>query len=128
MSSFKKVNLSEVKDMAPEYGMDALGESRFAREALGAARIGLAHYRVNAGQRLPFGHWHGDVEEIYVVLSGSGRFKVDEEILDVGPQDAIYCAPEVMRAWEAGPDGLELIAFGAHSEGDGDMEQGWWAD
>jgi mannose-6-phosphate isomerase-like protein (cupin superfamily) len=128
MSSFTKINLADVKDVAPDFGMDVLGEARFAREVLGAQRIGMAHYRVKPGQRAGFGHKHGDVEEIYVVLKGSGRFKVEDDILDVGAHDVIYCPPEVMRAWEAGSDGLEMIAFGAHVHGDGEIEQGWWAD
>lgn len=121
-------NLDDVKDLAPDYGMGAMGEARFARQALGAETIGLASYRMNAGQRLGFGHRHGEVEEIYVVLAGSGRFKLDDEIVDVGPRDVVYCPPAVMREWESGPDGLELLAFGGHAENEAEMRQGWWTD
>ena len=127
MSSYTKVNLSEVKDLAPDFGMDSLGEARFARQALGAQRIGLALYRVKAGQRAGFGHKHSDAEEMYLVLSGAGRFRVDDEVFDVGPMDVIYCPPEAMRGWEAADDGLEMVAFGAHDDA-AEMTQGWWTD
>jgi mannose-6-phosphate isomerase-like protein (cupin superfamily) len=121
-------NIETAKDFAPEYGYDEMGEARFLRDALGAERIGMAHYRMKPDRRIGFGHRHGESEEIYVVVSGSGRFKIEDEIIDVGPKDVVYCAPEAMREWESGPDGLELIAFGAHKEGDGEVQQGWWAD
>lgn len=127
MSTYTKLNLDDVKDLAPDFGMAQFGQARFARQALGAERIGLAHYRVNPGEPLTFGHRHGTCEEIYVVLSGAGRFKVDEDVFDVGPGDVVYCPPEVMRGWAAGDDGLELLAFGAHAENDTVMEPGWGA-
>lgn len=119
-------NLDAVEDVAPKYGMSDTGSARFARKDLGAERIGLAHYAVNPGQRVGFGHRHSETEEVYVVLAGSGRFKLDDEIVDVGARDVVYCPPAVMRAWEAGPDGLEMIAFGQHVEGDSEMVREWW--
>jgi quercetin dioxygenase-like cupin family protein len=114
--------------MAPDFGLAEMGEARFARDTLGAERIGLAHYRMNAGQRIGFGHKHGNAEEVYVVLAGAGRFKVDDDVFEVGPRDAVFCPPDVMRAWEAGPDGLEMLAFGGHHENDAEMSPGWWSD
>jgi mannose-6-phosphate isomerase-like protein (cupin superfamily) len=129
MTDYSKLNLDDVKDLAPDFGMEAMGEARFAREGLGAQRIGLAQYRMNPGRRVGFGHRHAACEEMYVVLSGSGRFRVDDDVLDVGPRDVVYCPPQVTREWEAGPDGMELLAFGAHAEGgDAEMERGWWTD
>ena len=129
MPTYTKVNFSDVKDLAPDFGMADTGEARFARGALGAERIGLSRYRVNPGQRLPFGHRHGASEETYVVLSGGGRFRVGDEVFDVEPQDIVYCAPDAMRAWEAGADGLEILAFGAHTEGEEtEMDREFWTD
>ncbi|MFZ0044132.1 MAG: cupin domain-containing protein [Solirubrobacteraceae bacterium] len=129
MTGYKKLNLSEVKDLAPDFGMGDMGEARFAREALGAEGIGLACYRMNPGRRIEFGHHHSEAEETYLVLSGSGRFKVGDEVFDVGPRDVVYVAPAEMRAWEAGDDGLEMIAFGSRDEGGGaEMQPGWWSD
>jgi uncharacterized cupin superfamily protein len=129
MTTFSQLNLEAAEDVAPQYGMDAMGEARFVRSALGAERIGLSHYRMKPGTRPGFGHRHGSMEEMYVVLAGTGRFKVDDEIVEVGPKDVLYCPPEAMREWEAGPDGLELLAFGSHAEGDGEsaMDEEFWS-
>jgi mannose-6-phosphate isomerase-like protein (cupin superfamily) len=83
---------------------------------------------MNAGQRMGFGHRHGEAEEIYVVLGGSGRMKLDEEVVELAPQDIVYVPPAVVREWESGPEGLQLIAFGSHAESDVEMIQGWWTD
>lgn len=128
MSDYTKINFSEVKDLAPDFGMGEMGEARFARQALGAERIGLTSYKMNAGNRVGFGHTHSEVEEVYVVLSGDGRFKVQDDIFDVGPRDVVYVAPGAMREWEAGTDGMEMLAFGGHAEGDAEMKPGWWTD
>lgn len=128
MAQYSKLNLSEVKDLAPEYGMGEFGEARFARQQLGAETIGLTSYKVNGGRRVGFGHRHSEIEEVYVVLAGSGRFKVEDEIVEVGPRDVVYVGRDTMREWEAGPDGMELLAFGGHAEGDSEMVQGWWTD
>ena len=129
MATHKKVNLAEVKDLAPDYGMDGVGEACFARAQLGAERIGLARYRVKPGKRLGFGHRHGESEEMYVVLSGAGRFRVGDEVFDVVTDDVVYCPPQAMREWEAGSEGMELLAFGAHTEGEShDMDREFWTD
>jgi quercetin dioxygenase-like cupin family protein len=108
--------------------MGDMGEARFVRDDLGAERIGLSHYRMNPGRRVGFGHRHGESEEVYVVLSGSGRFKVEDDVFPVTTKDVVYVPPASMREWEAGPDGLELLAFGGHAESDTEMQPGWWTD
>jgi len=128
MSEYTKINLSEVKDLAPEYGMGDMGEARFARQQIGAETIGLTLYRMNGGRRVGFGHTHREVEETYVVLSGGGRFKVGDDVIEVGPRDVVFVPPGTMREWEAGDDGMELLAFGGHAEGDAEMKPGWWTD
>lgn len=127
MSSYAKTNLDDSENVAPKYGMGDMGESRFLRRDLGADGIGMANYRMNPAQRIGFGHTHGEAEEVYVVLAGSGRFKIDDEIVEVGRKDVVYCPPGTMRAWESGPDGMELLAFGHHVEDDSTIEMGWWA-
>ena len=124
----KSMNLDDAEDIAPKHGMSEMGEARFLRKDLGAEGIGMANYRLNAGQRIGFGHRHAEVEEIYVVLAGSGRFKIEDELVDVAVKDVVYCPPAAMRGWQAGPDGLELLAFGQHLDGDGEVVQGWWKD
>lgn len=128
MAKHTKINFDNAKDLAPEFDMQAMGEARFVRDALGAERIGLSQYRMNPGQRVGFGHRHGESEEIYVVIEGSGRFKVEDEVFPVAARDVVYCRPDAMREWEAGPDGLEMLAFGGHAENDAEMQPGWWTD
>ena len=118
-------NLSEVEDSAGRFGMGELQEARFANDELDAERTGLSLHRVKPGKRQGFGHRHEDAEEVYVVLSGSGRVKLDEDILAVKTHDAIRVAPTVTRAWEAGPEGLELLAFGARYDDDGEVVDGF---
>jgi mannose-6-phosphate isomerase-like protein (cupin superfamily) len=124
---------SDVEDQAPKFGLAPNLEARFARQALGCGSSGLSYQRLAPGFRLPFGHTHSKQEEIYVILAGGGRMKLDEEVVDVAQHDAIRVSPGTMRGFEAGDDGLELVAFGARcgmsgDDNDTDMEQGWWSD
>src|SRR3954464_6003682 len=122
------VNLATVEDAAPANGFGERWEARVAREALDAERTGTTLFRLKPGKRSPFTHRHTDAEEIYVVLSGSGRVKLGDEVLEVTPLDAIRVAPATARAFEAGPDGLELLAFGAHHPGDGEPVEDPWTE
>ena len=128
MSNYVKVNIAEVEDLAPKFGMGDMGEARFARGVLGAEQIGLSYYRLNPTQRLGFGHRHESDEEVYLVLSGSGRFKVDDEVFAVAARDLVFVPPSSMRGWECVAGGMEMIAFGSHTEGSvTDMDQEFWA-
>ncbi len=124
--SYSLVNLVEVEDAAPGNGFDDRWEARVARTALDAQETGVTYFRLLAGKRSPFMHRHRSAEEIYVVLSGTGRAKLDDEIIDVGPLDAIRLPPGTARAFEAGDDGLEFIAFGPHRAGDGEPVDDPW--
>jgi mannose-6-phosphate isomerase-like protein (cupin superfamily) len=112
-------NLREVEDAAAGHeGMSEFQEAHFAHEELGADQIGISFQVLRAGKRQPFAHRHGEAEEIYVVLSGRGRVKLDDQIEEVGPLDAIRVAPSVTRAFEAGSDDLELLVFSPRAAGD----------
>ncbi len=126
--AFTKLRLTAVDDAAPGNGFGDRWEARVAREALGAQRTGAALFRLFPGKRSPFTHRHTEAEEIYVVLRGSGRIKLDNSLLDVGPLDTICVAPATARAFEAGPEGLEFLAFGAHHPGDGEPVADGWTD
>lgn len=128
MAPYTHKNLMQVHDAAPDIGLDEWQASRFARDDLGAEQTGFAHHRIKPGTRQGFAHRHEHAEEVYVVLAGSGRVKLDDDILDLRPLDAVRVAPQVLRTWEAGPDGLELLAFGAHHEHDAEAIPGWWTD
>jgi mannose-6-phosphate isomerase-like protein (cupin superfamily) len=115
------MNLSEVEDMAPKFGFEEVQEARFANQDLEAESTGLAFHRVKPGCRQAFAHRHQEAEEIYVIVSGTGRMKLDDEIIEVGPMTAIRVAPPVARAFEANDDGLELLAFGPRHPKDGEV-------
>jgi mannose-6-phosphate isomerase-like protein (cupin superfamily) len=119
-------NLTEVEDSAPKFGLGENQQARFANRDLDASDTGVSLHRLGAGKRSAFGHRHENAEEVYVVLAGSGRVKLDEEIVDLEKMDAVRVAPEVIRAFEAGPEGIELLAFGPRHDGDGEIIQGWW--
>ena len=128
MANYTHKNLSEVKDSAPEFGFAERHEVRFARGDLGAERTGLSHIKVKPGKRMAFAHRHDEAEEIYVVIAGSGRIKLDDEIVDLVELDAVRVAPAVGRSFEAGPEGLSVLAVGAHHENDGELLHDWWTD
>jgi len=125
---YTHMRLTDVKDSAPEFGMDDVQEARFAKKDLDAEATGVTHLRLKPGQRTPFGHKHEQAEEVYIVIGGAGRLKLDEEIIEVERLDAIRVSPEVMRNFEAGPGGIEVLAVGARHDGDGEVVPGWWSD
>jgi quercetin dioxygenase-like cupin family protein len=126
--SYTIKNLRETADSAPGFGLGEMGEAHFPRKELGAESTGLAYHVLHAGKRQPFGHRHDEAEEIYVVIAGSGRMRLDEEVVEVSALDAIRVAPPVKRAFEAGPDGLSLLVFGPHHEKDGEVLRDFWQD
>lgn len=123
---FTHLNLNDVADAAPPNGFGDRWEARVARQALEAESTGVTHFRLHPGRRSPFTHRHTGAEELYVILSGHGRVKLDHEIRAVGPLDAIRIAPQTARAFEAGEEGLEFLAFGPHHPGDGEPVQDDW--
>lgn len=127
MADYTHKNLGEVKDEAPGFGVETV-EVRFAKDDLDAERTGISHFKVEANERMPFGHKHEKAEEIYVVIGGSGRMKLDDDVIEVTELDAIRVAPPVTRTFEAGADGLSFIALGARHDGDGEIVPGWWTD
>ena len=128
MSDFTIKNLLDVKDLGPGHQLDGVLEGRFARQDLGCQAIGISHQRVKPNQSIPFSHSHAQSEEVYVILSGSGRVLLGDEVRDVRPLDAIRVAPSVVRTFAGGPDGLEFVAFGQHVEGDSEMGEPAWPD
>jgi uncharacterized cupin superfamily protein len=132
MAGHTIVNLKEVEDMAPKFGFAPNLEARFATGALGLEKSGVSYQRLAPNFRMPFGHRHKAQEELYVLVSGSGRVKLDDEVVEVKQWDMVRVPGKTMRAFEAGPDGAELLAFGAPNTGppqeDAEMVPGWWSD
>ena len=126
---YTRANLNEVEDSAAKFGFGHIGEARFANSELETEQTGLSFHRLNPNARQAFGHRHEEAEEVYVVIGGSGRLKLDEEILELGDRDAVRISAGVMRNLEAGPDGLEVLAVGPRRADDrGEMETDWWSD
>jgi quinol monooxygenase YgiN/mannose-6-phosphate isomerase-like protein (cupin superfamily) len=121
-------NLEDAEDMAAKYGYGEMGESRFVADDLDAERTGVSHQRLRPGKRQMFAHRHHRVEEVYVVLAGGGRVKIEDEIVELRPRDALRIGPEQTRQFEAGPDGLEYLVFSARAKGDAEMVRDWWTE
>ncbi len=128
MSDFMIKNLKDLEDVAA--GRGAGVEARFARTALDSEHLGVSYFSYDAGTKAPFGHRHREQEEAYIVVAGSGRVKLDDEIVDVRKWDVIRVAPAVVRGFEAGPDGLEIVAVGSDRPegGDGEQVPDFWTD
>ena len=121
-------NLREVEDLAAKHGFGDTQEARFPREDLEADSTGVAYIILRPDKRQPFAHRHNEAEEIYVVLAGTGRIKLDDDIIDIRPLDSIRMSPGVTRALEAGTEGLEVLAFGPRHENDAEMVPDFWTD
>ena len=129
MSSYTKKNLRDVENQAPNFGMPDEMDARFARTDIEGETLGLSIMKLDAGFRIPFGHKHVSQEEVYVIVSGSGRVKVGDEVVELGQWDAIRFDKDTMRAVEAGPDGIEYVAFGAGEDArEAEMAQDFWTD
>ncbi len=126
MPDYTLTNLKEIEDSAG--ARTASVEGRMARRHLDSTELGVSYFRYAPGFRSPVGHRHREQEEVYVVIAGSGRVKLDDEVRDLRRWDVLRVAPPVVRAFEAGSDGLELIAAGgARPEGgDGEMLEVDW--
>jgi len=130
MANYTKLNLrGEVEDQAPKFGMTEM-EFRSARVPLEMENAGISFLRVAPNYRVPFGHHHNQQEEVYVLVNGSARLKLDEDVIEMTPWDAVRIHKDTMRNFEGGPEGAEIIAFGAPNTGPGDgpMTQDWWTD
>ena len=125
MSAYTRRNLLEADDSSPD-GLDM--EARFSRKHLDSRELGVSYFRYGANVRPPYGHRHGSQEEAYVVVSGSGRVKLDDEVIELRQWDVVRVAPEVVRAFEGGPDGLVLVAIGGTRPegGDGELVRDFW--
>ena len=128
MPDYTIKNLKELEDSAASRGADM--EARFGRKHLDSEHLGISYFRYGAGYKPPIGHRHREQEEAYVVVGGSGRVKLDDEIVELREWDVIRVSPQVVRGFEGGPNGLELIAIGSDRPegGDGERIEGFWPD
>ena len=130
MSDFTHLNLKDVEDQAPNSGLEENLEFRMARVGLGLENSGLSYLKVAPGYRFPFGHKHKNQEEVYVLVSGGARMKIEDEVEDLKQWDAVRVHKDTMRSIEAGDEGAEFLVVGAPNTGPGDADvvQDWWSD
>lgn len=131
MAGYTVQNLKEIENQGVHFGLDPSDmELRMAKDPLECANAGISYLKLGPGYRAPFGHTHKQQEEIYILISGSARLKLDDDIIEMKPFTAVRIAQDTMRCYEAGPDGAELIAIGAPKTGpgDGDITPDWWSD
>jgi mannose-6-phosphate isomerase-like protein (cupin superfamily) len=134
VAEYTHVKLKEdIEDQAPRFGFAPNMEARFATRPLELEKSGAGYLRLEPNFRVPFGHTHKQQEEVYVVISGSARVKVDDEVLELGRLSAVRLPAGAMRCVEAGPEGVEYLAFGAPTSGDSagadaEMTPNWWTD
>jgi mannose-6-phosphate isomerase-like protein (cupin superfamily) len=128
MSDYTKINLEDIDDSAQSFGLGDNLEARFARKPMGLEQFGFSYQKLQPNFRLPFGHTHAGQEEVYLVLEGAGRIKIEDEIVDLRQWDAIRVPPEMTRSFEAGDAGMTIIAMGGSPAGDTEVKQNWWDD
>jgi mannose-6-phosphate isomerase-like protein (cupin superfamily) len=126
-AGFSIKNLMDVEDSAAD--RDGI-EARFARKYLDSQHLGVSYFSYGPEHRSAMGHSHREQEEAYVVVGGSGRVKLDDEIVQLRRWDVVRVAPATVRAFEGGPEGLQIIAVGADRPegGDGVAAPDWWTD
>jgi len=130
MRDYAIISIDDVENSAEAFGLAPDLDARFASKDLGCENAGLSFQKLAPGFRIPFGHAHPEQEELYVIVKGDGRVKLDDDVKAVRERDVIRIGAGVKHAIETGANGLELIAFGAPGplRGDAEMVQGWWVD
>ncbi len=129
MADWTILNLKDdVEDSAERFGLAPELEARFGRKALEVEGGGFSYQRLAPDFEQPFGHRHESHEEVYVVASGSGRIKLEDEVRELRQWDVVRVAPSVARGFAAGPDGMELLAIGFGEGGDTEMLEGFWGE
>src|ERR1051326_935314 len=131
MAGYTEKNLKEIENQGVRFGLDENDiELRMAKDPLECSACGLSYMKLGPGYRPPFGHTHKTQEEIYILVNGSARMKLGDELVEMRPFTAVRVSPETMRGYEGGPEGAELIVIGTPRTGGGgpDTVQGWWAD
>ena len=131
MPGYTVQNLKEIENQGVKFGLDENDiQLRMAKDPLECTNCALSYVRLGSGWRAPFGHTHKTQEEIYILVNGSARMKLEDKLVDMKPFTAVRVSPETMRSYEGGPEGAELIVIGTPRTGGGDAEivQGWWSD
>ncbi len=126
MTDFTLTKLGDVEDMAVKGGFSDSQEAHFAGTDLGLDTLGVSYQVVKPSKHHAFGHRHEQAVEVYVVLSGTGVLRLDDDEVAVERLDAIRVGPKVTRGFEAGSDGLELLVFGERMPGDAEIVENFF--
>jgi mannose-6-phosphate isomerase-like protein (cupin superfamily) len=127
MPNYTVKNVKQIDNAAERFGVEGM-EARFARTPLELEKFGFSYQALVPNYRQSFGHRHASQEEVYLVLRGGGRIKVEDDIVELKEWDAIRVPAGSARQLESGADGMELLAIGAPEGGDAEMLEGWWTD
>jgi mannose-6-phosphate isomerase-like protein (cupin superfamily) len=131
MAGYTVKNLKEIENQGVNFGLDESDiEVRMAKDPLECTGCGVSYMKLGPGYRPPFGHAHKTQEEIYILVNGSARMKLEDEVVDMKPFTAVRVSPATTRGYEAGPEGAELIVIGTPKTGGGDADPvtNWWSD
>ncbi len=129
MADYTLVNLKDgIENSAERFGRAPDLEARFGRKPLGIEGGGFSYQKMAPNLEGTMGHRHQRQEEVYVVVAGSGRVKLEDEVRDIRQWDVLRVSPQVARGFAAGPDGLELIAIGFGDGGDAEILRDFWSD
>ena len=131
MAEYTHLNLKQdVDDQAPNFGLSPDLEARMARVPLELEGFGVSYQRIAPNYRIPFAHRHKEQEEVYIIVNGGGRARLGDDLIELKQWDALRVPNDTMRGFEAGPDGMEVIAIGAPNTGPGDaeMDYDFWSD
>ena len=131
MAGYTVQNLKEIENQGVKFGLDENNiQFRMAKDPLECEHCGISYLRLGPGWRAPWGHSHKTQEEIYILVNGSARMKVEDDLIEMKPFTAVRVSKDAMRGYEGGPDGADLIVVGAPKTGSGDADnvQDWWSD
>ncbi len=126
-ATYSLVNIMDIENSAlGGKGVDG----RFTRKYLNSRDLGVSLFRYAPNFHSQKAHSHKVQEEAYVVVKGSGRMLVNAEVIDLKLWDVVRVAPEVTRAFAAGPEGLDLIVVGGPKPegGDGMLQEANWPE
>ncbi len=125
MAEFTKLNLKDdVENASERFGLAPQMEARFARRAMGLEGGGFSYQKLAPDFRAPLAHRHKTQEEVYVILAGGGRIKIEDEVLELRQWDAVRLPPETVQAlvrvakfesrrqWQVMADAIEAYARG----------------
>jgi len=122
------------REDAPDILGDYPGEMRFFGGPLGTEQVAFTYRRMpqHTGGKGSYGHRHKTQEEIYFVIAGKLQFKLEDDVIEVGPGTAVRVAPETVRSvWNDEPEEAELVICSTGTvdpREDAEMVEDFWPE